>query len=138
MAAPRCKAPTSLGLEFPLSDDILGSFLRPEEELVQELLLGYTLDANTRDQTRAYARDLLNAIRNAKPGLRIETLLKEYGLDSKEGVILMCLAEALLRSPDQETAERFLQDRLGQGHWAEPLGHSDSLWVNASTWGLRS
>src|SRR3990167_339437 len=136
MAAPRCKAPTSLGLEFPLSDDILGSFLRPEEELVQELLLGYTLDANTRDQTRAYARDLLNAIRNAKPGLRIETLLKEYGLDSKEGVILMCLAEALLRIPDQETAERFLQDRLEQGNWAEHLGHSDSLWVNASTWGL--
>ncbi|MCP5017242.1 MAG: hypothetical protein GY938_18530, partial [Ketobacter sp.] len=58
------------------------------------------------------------------------------GLDNKEGVTLMCLAEALLRIPDQDTAERFLQDRLQQGNWAEHLGHSDARWVNASTWGL--
>ena len=134
--AARCKAPTSMGLEFPLSDDILSHYLRNEEELVQELLLGYSLENKTRDQIRAYARDLLNAIRNAKPGLRVETLLKEYGLDSKEGVILMCLAEALLRIPDHDTAERFVRDRLDQGNWAEHLGHSDSMWVNASTWGL--
>ncbi len=136
MAAARCKAPTSMGLEFPLSDDILNHYLRNEEEQVQELLLGYTLETKTREQIRAYARDLLNAIRNAKPGMRVETLLKEYGLDNKEGVILMCLAEALLRIPDHDTAERFLRDRLNQGNWAEHLGHSDSLWVNASTWGL--
>ncbi|MEZ5511608.1 MAG: bifunctional proline dehydrogenase/L-glutamate gamma-semialdehyde dehydrogenase PutA [Gammaproteobacteria bacterium] len=134
--AARCKAPTSMGLEFPLSDDILSHYLRNEEELVQDLLLGYSLESKTREQIRAYARDLLNAIRNAKPGLRVETLLKEYGLDSKEGVILMCLAEALLRIPDHDTAERFVRDRLDQGNWAEHLGHSDSMWVNASTWGL--
>ena len=69
MAVPRCKAPSSLGLEFPISDDILAAYLRPEEELVQELLLGYTLETKTRDQIRAYSRDLLNAIRNATGAL---------------------------------------------------------------------
>ena len=52
MAAARCKAPTSMGLEFPLSDDILNHYLRNEEEHVQELLLGYTLEQKTREQIR--------------------------------------------------------------------------------------
>ncbi len=132
----RCKAPSTMGLEFPLQDNILNSYLRNEEEAVQELLMGYTLEQNDRETVRAYAMDFLGAIRNTKPGIRVETLLKEYGLDNREGVTLMCLAEALLRIPDQDTAERFLQDRLEQGNWAEHLGHSDARWVNASTWGL--
>ncbi|MCG8535993.1 MAG: bifunctional proline dehydrogenase/L-glutamate gamma-semialdehyde dehydrogenase PutA [Pseudomonadales bacterium] len=132
----RCKAPSTMGLEFPLQDSILNNYLRNEEEAVQELLMGYGLDQQGKDTVRAYAMDFLGAIRNAKPGIRVETLLKEYGLDNREGITLMCLAEALLRIPDQETAERFLQDRLRQGNWAEHLGHSDARWVNASTWGL--
>ena len=132
----RCRAPSSMGLEFPLPDNLLTQTLRNEEEAVQELLMGYTLDNLARDRIKAQASEFLMAIRNTKPGVRVETLLKEYGLDNKEGVTLMCLAEALLRIPDQETAERFLQDRLQQGNWAEHLGHSDARWVNASTWGL--
>ncbi|MCP5019791.1 MAG: hypothetical protein GY938_31570, partial [Ketobacter sp.] len=120
----RCKAPSSMGLEFPLPDNLLTHYLRSEEDAVQELLMGYTLDAPSKDRIKAQASELLVAIRNAKPGIRVETLLKEYGLDNKEGVTLMCLAEALLRIPDQDTAERFLQDRLQQGNWAEHLGHS--------------
>ena len=132
----RCKAPSSMGLEFPLPDNLLTHYLRNEEDAVQELLMGYTQDNASRDRIKAQASEFLVAIRNAKPGVRVETLLKEYGLDNKEGVTLMCLAEALLRIPDQDTAERFLQDRLRQGNWAEHLGHSDARWVNASTWGL--
>lgn len=132
----RCKAPSSMGLEFPLPENLLTHYLRSEEDAVQELLMGYSQDSASREKIKAQASELLVAIRNTKPGIRVETLLKEYGLDNKEGVTLMCLAEALLRIPDQETAERFLQDRLRQGNWAEHLGHSDARWVNASTWGL--
>ncbi len=132
----RFKAPSAMGLEFPLQDNILNNYLSSEEDAVQELLMGYSLSQSQRDTTKAYAMDFLGAIRNAKPGIRVETLLKEYGLDNQEGVTLMCLAEALLRIPDQDTAERFLQDRLQQGNWADHLGHSDARWVNASTWGL--
>ncbi len=132
----RCQAPNYMALEFPLPDPILNNYLRNEEEAVEELLIGYSLAPENREQIQAYARDMLGAIRNAKPGVRIETLLKEYSLDNQEGVTLMCLAEALLRIPDPDTAERFLHDRLQRGNWAEHLGHSDARWVNASTWGL--
>nr|WP_198043819.1 proline dehydrogenase family protein [Ketobacter sp. MCCC 1A13808] len=132
----RCKAPSAMGLEFPLQDNILNNYLSSEENAVQDLLLGYSLSQSERETVKAYATDFLGAIRNAKPGIRVETLLKEYGLDNQEGVTLMCLAEALLRIPDHDTAERLLQDRLQQGNWAEHLGHSDARWVNASTWGL--
>ncbi|MAR90286.1 MAG: bifunctional proline dehydrogenase/L-glutamate gamma-semialdehyde dehydrogenase [Pseudomonadales bacterium] len=125
-----------MGLEFPLPDILLAHYLRSEEDAVQDLLMGYTLGDDTRERIRAQAAEFLIVIRNAKPGIRVETLLNEYSLDNKEGITLMCLAEALLRIPDQATAERFVEDRLRQGNWAEHLGHSDARWVNASTWGL--
>ena len=62
--------------------------------------------------------------------------MREYGLSSEEGVILMCLAEALLGIPDAETADRLISEKIAAGHWDRHLGHSDSLFVNASTWGL--
>lgn len=56
----------------------------------------------------------------------------------EEGVVLMCLAEALLRIPDAATQDRMIQDRLGTGDWSARLGHSDSLDVNASARGCFS
>ena len=70
----------------------------------------------------------------SKSGL--DAFLRQYDLSSQEGVILMCLAEALLRIPDDETADRLIADKLKAGDWASHLGDSQSLFVNASTWGL--
>src|SRR5207249_8542217 len=53
-----------------------------------------------------------------------------------EGVLLMCIAEALLRIPDAATADALIRDKLSRGDWERHLGASDSLLVNASTWGL--
>jgi RHH-type proline utilization regulon transcriptional repressor/proline dehydrogenase/delta 1-pyrroline-5-carboxylate dehydrogenase len=66
----------------------------------------------------------------------IDAFMAEYGLSTNEGVVLMCLAEALLRIPDAETADAFISDKLGNQNWKSHLGQSDSLFVNASTWGL--
>lgn len=66
----------------------------------------------------------------------MEAFMREYDLSSEEGVILMCLAEALLRIPDNETAEALIADKLSDAHWEEHLGKSESVFVNASTWGL--
>ena len=38
--------------------------------------------------------------------------------------------------PDDETADRLIADKLRAGDWASHLGDSQSLFVNASTWGL--
>jgi RHH-type transcriptional regulator, proline utilization regulon repressor / proline dehydrogenase / delta 1-pyrroline-5-carboxylate dehydrogenase len=66
----------------------------------------------------------------------LDAFMREYDLSSEEGVLLMCLAEALLRIPDDATAEKLIADKLSDADWDAHLGKSDSLFVNASTWGL--
>jgi len=84
--------------------------------------------------TRASA--LVRDIRSANnPGL-MEIFLSEYGLSTKEGVALMCLAEALLRVPDRETMDDLIEDKIAPSEWGAHLGRSSSSLVNASTWAL--
>ncbi len=66
----------------------------------------------------------------------MESFLQEFGLSNKEGLALMCLAEALLRVPDAQTRDSLIAEKISQGDWDSHLGQSDSFLVNASTWGL--
>src|SRR4030095_3284466 len=54
----------------------------------------------------------------------------------KEGLALMVLAEALLRVPDPETADRLIEDKLKAGDWMPHDSRSASLLVSASAWTL--
>ena len=144
MAGSRSEAPSSRFL-FAASDDFLTpvgkainrDFLADEETLVRRLADMARLPPDEHDQVLATARRLVEGVRlapAAKTGL--DAFLRQYDLSSQEGVILMCLAEALLRIPDDETADRLIADKLRSGDWASHLGDSQSLFVNASTWGL--
>lgn len=83
------------------------------------------------------ATALIQAVReDDEASSMIDSLLLEYSLDTKEGILLMCLAEALMRVPDGETADAFIRDRLSAADWNSHLKNSDSFFVNASTWGL--
>ena len=122
---------TPVGLA--INDDFLGD----EEALIRSLADMARFDPAQHDEVQATARKLVEAVRKApaaKTGL--DAFLRQYDLSSQEGVILMCLAEALLRIPDDETADRLIADKLRAGDWASHLGDSQSLFVNASTWGL--
>ncbi len=66
----------------------------------------------------------------------VDALMLEFSLDSREGIALMCLAEALLRIPDAATRDRLIRDKIGQGDWRTHIGRSPSLFVNAAAWGL--
>ena len=66
----------------------------------------------------------------------IDAFMQTYDLSSREGIVLMCLAEALLRIPDAETQDLLIKDKIGPAEWEKRLGSSHSLFVNASTWGL--
>ena len=66
----------------------------------------------------------------------IDAFLHEYALSTPEGVALMCLAEALLRIPDSDTIDRLIRDKITTADWRSHLGHSSSMFVNASTWAL--
>ncbi|MCV5654882.1 hypothetical protein OFN54_26460, partial [Escherichia coli] len=80
---------------------------------------------------------LIEAIRADKKSIQmIDALLLEYSLDTQEGILLMCLAEALMRIPDAATADALIKDKLSVADWKSHLKNSDSVFVNASTWGL--
>jgi RHH-type proline utilization regulon transcriptional repressor/proline dehydrogenase/delta 1-pyrroline-5-carboxylate dehydrogenase len=116
---------------------INSTWLAPEEPLVRALADHARLDQETRARVTARALDLVQRVRAEKgSGSPLDAFLREYSLASREGVILMCLAEALLRIPDAETADRLIADKVSAGDWADHLGDSESLFVNASTWGL--
>jgi len=108
-----------------------------EAEVVRALLAEARLDPATQSRVDARARELVRAVRERKAdqGL-MEAFMQEYDLSSEEGVVLMCLAEALLRIPDDDTAEKLIADKLGDADWESHLGKSNSVLVNASTWGL--
>lgn len=80
---------------------------------------------------------LIKRVRADKEAIQlIDALLLEYSLNTKEGILLMCLAEALMRIPDIDTADALIRDKLSIADWKSHLNHSDSIFVNASTWGL--
>jgi RHH-type proline utilization regulon transcriptional repressor/proline dehydrogenase/delta 1-pyrroline-5-carboxylate dehydrogenase len=112
-------------------------FLGDEEPIVRRCADEARLAAADQAAVRATAVRLVESVRReraAKSGL--DAFLRKYDLSSQEGVILMCLAEALLRIPDDDTADRLIADKIRAGDWESHLGDSESLFVNASTWGL--
>jgi RHH-type proline utilization regulon transcriptional repressor/proline dehydrogenase/delta 1-pyrroline-5-carboxylate dehydrogenase len=108
-----------------------------ETATVAALLKAASLDEAQSDRINRLAQSLVTAVRVRKDeqGL-LDAFMQEYDLSSEEGVVLMCLAEALLRIPDDETAEKLIADKLGDADWESHLGKSSSVMVNASTWGL--
>ncbi len=113
-------------------------FYRADETEVLEYLLPIA-DIGVQARSRAWekARQLVVNIRKAQVGKGgVDALLNEFSLSTEEGLVLMCLAEALLRVPDKNTADRLIRDKLSQGDWSSHLGNSESLFVNASAWGL--
>ena len=109
---------------------------RPEAELLAELTRAAGLDAAARARIVERAARLVETIREAdRPGL-MESFLAEYGLSTEEGIALMCLAEALLRVPDEATIDALIEDKIAPSDWGRHLGRSASPLVNASTWGL--
>ena len=112
-------------------------YLADEAQALAALLERATLSAEQSARVRAEAHALVDAIRRRQQDASgVDALLREYDLSSGEGIVLMCLAEALLRIPDADTADRLIADKLGSADWQAHLGASESLFVNASTWAL--
>ena len=109
---------------------------RPDEnEVVRERLEQAKLAAPQQGEATAIARSLVKAVRGHKAA-GLDAFLQAYDLGSDEGIALMCLAEALLRIPDAETADDLIHDKLSGPDWAEKLGDSRSTFVNAATFSL--
>jgi len=121
----------------PLRAEVQRHYRLDEATCANALLSELELPEAQHRRIQDHARRLVEAVRGGRLGRGgVDAFMVEYELSSEEGVALMCLAEALLRIPDSETADRLIQDKLGSGDWDEHRGHSPSLFVNASTWGL--
>ncbi len=121
----------------PLRERITAAWLRDETEHVDALLAAVRftpLDSSIIERTAASLVERVRT-RAERQGM-IDAFMREYDLSSEEGVLLMCVAEALLRIPDQATADKLIRDKLGGADWDAHLGKSASLLVNASSWGL--
>ncbi|WP_425612381.1 bifunctional proline dehydrogenase/L-glutamate gamma-semialdehyde dehydrogenase PutA [Xanthomonas translucens] len=130
-------APELLPAPQALRAAITAAWLKDEAEHVRELLEQARLPAADQAKVQALAADLVTRVRaRAQDQGAIEAFMRQYDLGSEEGVLLMCVAEALLRIPDQETADKLIRDKLGDADWKKHMGESDSVLVNASTWGL--
>src|SRR5437763_15306384 len=121
----------------PLRTAIRDSCRIDETAAVARILAAAEMPADMQDRIAELARGLVAAVRRERLGKGgIDAFLHEYALSSREGVALLCLAEALLRVPDAETVGRLIRDKIGEANWESHLGRSESISVNASTWAL--
>ncbi|MFA5898486.1 MAG: bifunctional proline dehydrogenase/L-glutamate gamma-semialdehyde dehydrogenase PutA, partial [Hyphomicrobium sp.] len=140
MVAVKSAEPTHEVIEWaklPARDEIAAHYLHDEQRLLDRLIERAVFSEDERRRTADFARRLVHGARSGEAQhAGVDAFMHEYGLSSEEGVILMCLAEALLRIPDSETADDLIAEKLAGGHWESHRGHSDSMFVNASTWAL--
>ena len=106
-----------------------------EEACIAERLEQAAPARKASEPARKLAIDIIEGARSHKAS-GIDAFLQQYGLDTEEGIALMCLAEALLRVPDDGTADALIRDKIGEIDWSEHLGESTSTFVNAATFSL--
>jgi RHH-type transcriptional regulator, proline utilization regulon repressor / proline dehydrogenase / delta 1-pyrroline-5-carboxylate dehydrogenase len=123
---------------FPiLSKAISEHYLVDEKSHVLKLIALADLPEERLERIRQTAGKLIQKLREVRMSRGgLDAFLIQYDLSSEEGIALMCLAEALLRIPDSDTADRLIQDKISKGEWEHHLGKSDSMFVNAATWSL--
>lgn len=119
-----------------ISSPISSVRYQEEEQVVQDLLLQLRLDESQSNRIVSQTTVTVEQLRNESSLDLLEEFLAEYGLSTDEGIALMCLAEAYLRTPDESSLDALIRDKIGSGHWEQHLGTARSLLINASSWGL--
>lgn len=125
-----------MNAHFDLKDDINTHYLLDENQVVAQLLEHIKLNPADYKQISTEASRLVKQVRSQPDNLSpLDRFLTEYDLATEEGVLLMCLAESLLRIPDKDTIDTLIADKLKSAAWDKHTGSKDLL-VNASAWGL--
>ncbi|MDG7055962.1 MAG: bifunctional proline dehydrogenase/L-glutamate gamma-semialdehyde dehydrogenase PutA [Wolbachia endosymbiont of Meromenopon meropis] len=114
----------------------LQRFYRTDEKSCVRYLVEKT-ELSTDSKSRIYniAKQIIEKIKGNKLDI-IGSFIQQYSLSNDEGIALMCIAESLLRIPDDYTIDELIKDKIVNQEWSKHLGRSSSLFVNASTWSL--
>lgn len=119
-----------------LRQRVAAHYLADEAVIVRRCIDNAALSGALRTAIASDAAALIHAVRkHAKPSI-MEAFLAEYQLSTKEGLALMCMAEALLRVPDDVSVTALIEDKVAAGDWQSHLGHSASRLMNTASWGL--
>ena len=120
-----------------LRERIASACRTDEAKAVAALIEDARLSPDELAKAQALASKLAEAVRVERSNAGgVDALMLEFSLESREGIALMCLAEALLRIPDAATRDRLIRDKISKGDWSTHVGTSPSLFVNAAAWGL--
>ena len=125
------------GMLDNLKQKIINAYRMDETECVAMLVDIANLPKETVKNIQDRASELVLKVRDSRLKTNgLDAFLQTYDLSSEEGIALMCLAEALLRIPDNATIDRLIKDKLSNRDWGQHFGKTKSLFVNASTFGL--
>jgi RHH-type proline utilization regulon transcriptional repressor/proline dehydrogenase/delta 1-pyrroline-5-carboxylate dehydrogenase len=113
----------------------IGPYAPDDAACIRPLLATAALSSQRESRIDLEARRLIEAIRSRGGLGGVEEVLRQYSLDTREGLALMVLAEALLRVPDAATADALIEDKLGSAEFG-PAREGSGLLVSASTWAL--
>jgi RHH-type proline utilization regulon transcriptional repressor/proline dehydrogenase/delta 1-pyrroline-5-carboxylate dehydrogenase len=119
-----------------LRSRIRAAILADEADTVARLSADAQLSAADRTAIGTQATALVEQVRDAQSAGMLESFLAEYSLSTHEGIALMCLAEALLRVPDNATIDALIEDKIAPSRWHEHLDRANSPLVNVSTLAL--
>ena len=107
-----------------------------EAEILEDLISNFSPDEQMRKPIQERAIQVVREAPSASGPTLTESFLSEYDLSTDEGLVLMTLAEALLRVPDNQTIDALIEDKIGPSNWRDHIGQPDSSLVNASTYVL--
>jgi len=119
-----------------LRQAITAAYRRSETDCVPELLDLAAVSPQQAGAIADTARKLVQSLRAKPRPAGMEALVHEYSLSTAEGIALMCLAEALLRTPDRASRDALIRDKVGKGDWRAHIGKERPLFVNAASWAL--
>lgn len=120
-----------------IQESIRASYLLSEQSLVHEMKAMLVDDVAKLDAVQGDARHLVNAVRSdSSTNLSFHHVLQHFSLSNEEGLALMCLSEALLRIPDNQSRVELIKDRLSKGDWKKFILDNDHYAIRIGIWGL--
>ena len=126
-----------LKAEDTLINDISNDKYTDEKAIVSDLIKSAELSTDQWHSVQNIAKQLVATVRGRRLNRGgLDAFMAQYDLSNSEGIALMCLAEALLRIPDNFTADKLIRDKICAANWEQHLGNSESTFVNAATWSL--
>jgi RHH-type proline utilization regulon transcriptional repressor/proline dehydrogenase/delta 1-pyrroline-5-carboxylate dehydrogenase len=116
------------------SSEIAKSYFANEVDLLNSLLTEISNSLNTQQNIANTATNMVVQLRefdSSQSG--IINFLRYYNLSTQEGIILMSLAESLLRIPDEDTKSLLLKEKLTSANWQQHINESGSALVDVAT-----